>query len=164
LDIIDNEEVETFLSFETPSAGGKLRDGQSARLVDEERQVLQLDRHVLDSLEVPFVDAAAPDRARRNTALLGDDARGKLLGRHFEREEAADAAVHGVDMSVGAYFATPGARDVVGNVGGERGLAHAGAAGDDDQIGRLQAAHLAIEVLEAGCQPRELSLALIGAR
>src|SRR6516162_2897550 len=160
LDVIDHEEVETLLSLKAPGAGGKLRDGQSASLVDEERQVLQLDRHVLDLLEVPFVDAAAPDGARGNVALLGDDARGKLLRRHFEREEAGDAAVHGVDMAVGAHFAAPGARDVVGNVGGERGLAHAGAAGDDDQVGRLQAAHLAVEVLEAGCQPRELSLAL----
>src|SRR5262249_28383548 len=130
-------EVETLLSLETAGAGGKLRDGQSAGLVDEERQVLQLDRHVLDFLEVPFVDAAAPDGARGNAALLGDDARGKLACRHFEREEAGGAAVHGVDMPVGAHFAAPGARDVVGDVGGERGLAHAGAAGDDDQIGRL---------------------------
>ena len=46
----------------------------------------------------------------------------------------------------GLHLAAPGARDVVGDVGGERGLAHAGAAGDDDQVGRLQAAHLAVEV------------------
>ena len=63
LDVIDNEEVEALLPLETPGAGGKLCDGQPARLVDEERQVLQLDRHVLDFLKVPFVDAAAPDRA-----------------------------------------------------------------------------------------------------
>src|SRR5262249_57114899 len=78
VDVIDHEEVETLLSLEPPGEGGKLRDGQSASLVDEERQVLQLDRHVLDLLEVPFVDAAAPDGARGNAALLGDDARGKF--------------------------------------------------------------------------------------
>ena len=40
--------------------------------------------------------------------------------------------------------------DVVGDVGGERGLAHAGTAGDDDQVGRLQAAHLGVEIAQAG--------------
>src|SRR6188472_124756 len=44
--------------------------------------------------------------------------------------------------------------DVVGDVGGKRGLAHAGAAGDDDQVGRLQAAHLGVEVLQSGRQSR----------
>ena len=62
------------------------------------------------------------------------------------------------------HLAAPGARDVVGDVGGERGLAHAGTAGDDDQVGRLQAAHLAVEILEAGREARELAVALIGAR
>jgi hypothetical protein len=58
-----------------------------------------------------------------------------LLGRHFQREEADDAAVHGIDVSVRTHLAAPRARDVVGNIGGERGLAHARAAGHDDQIG-----------------------------
>jgi hypothetical protein len=49
-----------------------------------------------------FVDAAAPDRTRRNTALLGDDAGGELFGRHFEREEADDAAVDRLRVSVGS--------------------------------------------------------------
>ena len=51
-------------------------------------------------------------------------------------------------------------RHVVGDVGGERGFAHAGAAGDDDQIGRLQAAHLDIEIAQAGGNSRQLSVAL----
>ena len=87
-----------------------------------------------------------------------------MLGRHFEGEEADDASIDGVDVSIGAYLAAPGACDIVGDVRGKRGLAHAGAAGDDDQIGRLQAAHLTVEILESGCQTGQLSLALIGAR
>src|SRR5262249_59951946 len=67
-------------------------------------------------------------------------------------------------MSIGAHLAAPGARDVVGDVGGKCGLAHPWAAGDDDEIGGLQAAHLAVEVLEAGCQAGELSFALVSAR
>jgi hypothetical protein len=76
----------------------------------------------------------APDRAGRNAALLGDNAGGQLFGRHFDREEADDASVHRVDVSIGTYLAAPGAGDVVGDIGRERGLAHAGAAGDDNQV------------------------------
>jgi hypothetical protein len=49
-------------------------------------------------------------------------------------------------MAVGADFASPGAGDVVGDIGGERGLAHAGTAGEDDQVRRLQAAHPRVEI------------------
>ena len=52
--------------------------------------------------------------------------------------------------------------DVEGDVGGERGLAHAGAAGEDDQVGGLQAAHDAVEVVEAGGEPGQVAVALIG--
>ena len=40
------------------------------------------------------------------------------------------------------------------------GLAHAGAAGDDDQVGGLQAAHLGVEIAQAGGDARQLSVAL----
>ena len=66
--------------------------------------------------------------------------------------------------AVGLHLAAIGVRDVVGDVGGERGLAHAGAAGDDDQVGRLQAAHLGVEILQAGREARQLAVALEGAR
>ena len=164
LNVVDDQEIHPLLAFQPPGTRGQLRHRQPAGLVDEERQVLQLDRDVLDLLEIPFGDAAAPDGARRDAALLGDDAGGELLGRHFEREEADDAAVDRVDMAVGAHLAAPSPRHVVGDVGGERGLAHAGTAGDDDQVGGLQPAHLGVEVPEAGRQARELAVALVGAR
>ena len=44
-------------------------------------------------LEIGSVMLAAADRARGNAGLLGDDTGGELLGRHFEREEADDAAI-----------------------------------------------------------------------
>ena len=58
----------------------------------------------------------------------------------------------------------PGLGDIVGDVGGERGFAHARPAGKDDQIGGLQAAHPAIEIGQAGRQPGQAAVALIGAR
>ena len=51
--------------------------------------------------------------------------------------------------AVGLDFGAMRLGDVVGDVGGERGLAHAGTAGDDDQVGALQAAHLGVEIAQA---------------
>ena len=61
-------------------------------------------------------------------------------------------------------LAAPGARDVVADVGGERAFAHAGTAGEDDQVGRLQAAHHAVEIVEPGGDAGQLSVALEGMR
>ena len=59
-------------------------------------------------------------------------------------------------------LAFPASRHVVGEVGGERRLAHARAAGEDDEVGFLQAAHHAVEVLEAGGEARQFAVALVG--
>ena len=113
-------------------------------------------------MELVLRDVAAPDLVGGDPGLLGDDAGRELLGRHFEREEADDAAVEGLRRSVGAELAAIGARDVEGDIGRERGLAHAGAPGDDDEVGRLQAAQLVIEIVEAGRDAAEVAVALIG--
>src|SRR6202034_1613249 len=125
-------------------------------------KVLQLDRNVFDLLEVALVDAAATDLVRRYPGLLGDDAGGELLGRHFEREEADDAAVDGGHVAVGPELAGPRLGDVVSDVGGECGFAHAWPAGQDNQIGRLQPAHPAVEVGQTGRQPGQAAVPLIG--
>ncbi len=49
---------------------------------------------------------------------------------------------------------------MIGDVGGKRGLAHAGTAGDDDKVGGLQSAHLGVEIAQAGRDTRQLSVAL----
>ena len=67
-------------------------------------------------------------------------------------------------VAVGLDLAAPGLGDVVADIGGERGLAHAGTAGEDDQVGGLQAAHHAVEVVEPGGEPRQLAVALVGVR
>ena len=64
----------------------------------------------------------------------------------------------------GLHLAAPGLGDIVGDIGGERGFAHAGAAGEDDQVGWLQAAHHAVEIVEPGGDARQLAVALKGVR
>ena len=143
-------------------ARGELGDREAAGLVDIERDRLHLARGFRDAVEVAGLDLAAADAGGGNPGLLGDDAGGELLGRHFEREEPDDAAVHRRDVPVGPHVAAPGLCDVVGEVGGERRLSHAGPARDDDQVGRLQPAHHAIEVAHAGREAGQLAVALIG--
>ena len=88
----------------------------------------------------------------------------QLLGRHFERKEADNAAVGGLDCAVGARSALIGFGDIKGDVGGERRLAHARTAGENDQIRGLQAAHIAVEIRQPGCDSAERAVALIGPR
>ena len=54
LNVVDDQEIHALLAFQPPGTRGQLRHRQPAGLVDEERQVLQLDRDVLDLLEVRF--------------------------------------------------------------------------------------------------------------
>ena len=96
--------------------------------------------------------------------MLGDDAGGELLRGHFQRKKADDAAVRRLDVAVGADLAAPGACHVVGDIGGERSLAHAWPPGHDDQVGRLQPTHFAVEILETGREPGELAFTLVGTR
>ena len=164
LDVVDDQQVEAALALQPPRARGELRDREAAGLVDVERDRLHLARHLRDAVEIASVDLAAADAGGGDFGLLGDDAGGELLGRHFEREEADDAAIDAFGAAVGPHLAAPRLGDVVGDVGGERGLAHAGTAGEDDEVGGLQAAHHAVEVGEAGREAGQLAVALIGAR
>ncbi len=67
-------------------------------------------------------------------------------------------------MPVGADIPGPRLGNVVGDVGRERGFAHARPAGEDDQIGGLQAAHAGIQIGQSGRQPGQSAVALIGVR
>ena len=69
-------------------------------------------------------------------ALVGEQASGELLARHFEREER--------NGLVGRLC------DVQRDVQRERRLAHAGARRDQQQVGFVQAVDLPIEVMQAG--------------
>ena len=47
-----------------------------------------------------------------------------------------------------------------GDVGAERALAHAGTAGDDDQVRFVKPADLGVEAVEAGCEARQMAAAV----
>ena len=144
-------------------AGRELRDRDAAGLVDVEGNLLHLADRVGDVVKVALGDVAAADLVGSDPGLFGDDAGRQLLGRHFEREEADNAAIGGLDRPVGARSRLVALGDVEGDVGGERRFPHAGTAGEDDEIGRLQAAHIAVEIRQPGGDAAERAFALIGA-
>ena len=158
LNIVDDEKVESPLALEPSGAGRQLGDRNAAGLVDVERDLLHISDCVGNAMEIVLGDVAAADLVRSDAGLLGDDAGRQLLRRHFEGEKADHAAVGGFDRAVGARSPLVGLGDVEGDVGGERRLAHAGAAGEDHEIGRLQAAHIAIEVGRARWRCRRATL------
>src|SRR5690606_41976613 len=69
--------------------------------------------------------------------------------------------IYGLVRPVGLALGPVGLGDVVGDVGGERRLAHRRAPGEDDEVRRLQAAHLVVEIREPGGQTREMPVTLV---
>ena len=94
-----------------------------------------------------FREFAVADLPHLDFGLLGQNTRRELLRRHFEREEQNRRAAR--HFRAGLHVLHIGARGVERHVGGERRLAHAGTAGDDDQVRRLQTAEQRVDVGKA---------------
>ena len=93
--------------------------------------------------------------------LLGKDTRRQLLGRHFEAEEAHNRAIERLGGAVVLRLRPVHLRDVEGDVGRQRRLAHRRAARENDKVGILQPAHHAVEVRQARRKPGQAAIALI---
>lgn len=115
-------------------------DGQRRCVVDEQVEMLELLADRQDLVEVAAQQLALADLLRRDAGLLGENTRGELFGRHFQREEADHGAIGHLGLAVVAMLLAIGLHRVEGDVGGERGLSHRGTAGQDDEIGAMQAA------------------------
>ena len=73
-------------ALEAAGAGTQGGDRQRRRVVDEEIEVLELVANREHAVEVGADQLALADLLRRDLGLLGDHARGELLGRHFQGE------------------------------------------------------------------------------
>ena len=162
LQIIDHEKIQAALAFEAAGARRQLRDREAAGFIDVQRQLLHGPCEGDDPVEIVLRDLTAPNSRRGDVRLLGNDSGRELLGGHFEREKSHSAAVRGLDRAVRQRARFERASDVVGDVGGERRLAHARAAGDDDQIRFLQPAHVLVDILQSGRDPGESALPAVG--
>ena len=87
-------------------------------MIDVEWHGLHFARGFADALEFVVTDVAAPDLVGRNAGLFGDDTCRELFGRHFEREEAHDAAVDGLMGAIRPHARFIGTRNVERDVGG----------------------------------------------
>ena len=149
-------------ALEPARARGDLADRDGGGVVDEERAGFERLGGVDEAAELVLVHVAAADLVRGDFRGLGEDAAGKLFGRHLEREEPHDAAIHRALRAVGQGALAIGPGDVEGDVGGERRLAHRGPPGEDQQVGAVQPAELAVHVVERGGEPGQPALAHMG--
>ncbi len=87
LEIIDHDHADALLPLEAAGAGAKRGDGQAGRVVDVERKRLQVRRGPGEVAEFLLADLAHAEVLGGDPRLLGEDAGGELVGRHFEAEQ-----------------------------------------------------------------------------
>ena len=92
--------------------------------------------------------------------LLGEDARGELVGRHFEAEHRDRRAGRFARLDAVLGVAQEALRGGESDVGRQRALAHARPPGDDDQVGAVQAADLGVQAVEPGGDPGQMAAAV----
>ena len=100
---------------------------------------------VRDLAVLALPDLAAQQAIGVDLRLRREHAHEQRLLRHFEAEEPGHAAVRG---------------HVLADVQHQAGLAHRRAGGDDHQVAGLQAARLAVDVVEAGRDAGDVALVL----
>ena len=88
LEIVDDDQADPVLALQPPRAGAQRGDGEARRVVDVERQRLQIGGGAGEVAEVLLADLAHAQHLRELIPrLLGEDTGGELVGRHFEAEE-----------------------------------------------------------------------------
>ncbi len=92
-------------ALQPAGAGAQRGDAERRRVVDEEVQMLELAADLEHLVEVAADQLALADLLGRDLGLLGEHARGELLRRHFEREEADHRAVDRLGHAVDDAFA-----------------------------------------------------------
>ncbi len=159
LEIVDHHQPDLVIvaPLQPAHAGVQCADRQAGGVVDEQRQVLEIGGGGSELVELGLADLAHAQRLGRNPRLLRQNARGELVGRHFEAEERHLGTDRFGRGDAVAHVAHPALRGVEGDVGGERRLAHAGAAGEDHQIAVVHAADLGVDRVEAGGDARQIA-------
>ena len=122
--------------------GADLGDRGAGRVVDEDIELRELLRGLIDVGPLLGTDAAHAEVADRDHGVRADQALGDFLARHLEREEANGVARGG---------------GVERQVEGERRLTHGGAGADDDELALAEAHEHAVERREAGGHARGLA-------
>ncbi len=144
------------MPLEPARACAKRGDGQPRRVVDVERQRLEVGGGAGQLAELLLADLAHAQIFAADPRFLGKDAGGELIGRHFQAEDRnwRTGRLGGIDPVF--LVAGEALRGREGHVGGERGFAHAWTTGEDQQVGAMKPADLAVDPVEAGRHPAEM--------
>ena len=162
LQVIDHDQRQALGAFQPPATGAQRRHGDRRGVVDLDRQRGDLAGDLDELVKILLADIAAADAVAGDAGLFGQQAGGELFGAHFQREDG-DGLLGDTVGVLDAGFVLQRLGGAERDLGGERGLAHAGAAGEDQQVGRMHAAHLAVEVAQAGGQAGDAAGAAEGA-
>ena len=137
LEVVDDDqpEVGRRIASQAARASAQLEHRQRRRVVDVDRRLAELADGLGDLRVLAVLDVADAHAREVELCERAEHAHDELVGRHFEREDR--------DADVGLQ------RDVRGDVQTERRLSHARAAGDDDQVGGLEAGGHPVEIGEA---------------
>ena len=119
----------------------------AGRLVEVDRRAGQLRHRALDARPVLVRELAGAQVRLVHAPERGNHAQRQLLRRHFHAEDRRRHAL--LD------------RGVLGDVHGERRLAHRRASRDHDEVAGLQAGGLAVELREAGRHAAHLARVLV---
>ena len=161
LQIIDDDQGKALGTLEPSRPGAKRHDAQGRRVVDEKGHGVKLPAGAHHLLKGGVGKFTLADLVRRHAGGFGEDAGGQLLGRHLEREETDDAAVHHLLVPVLVHFRLVGLGGMVGDVGGERRLAHRRPARQHHQIRGMQSAEQLVDIGESGGETGESAFALV---
>ena len=149
LHVVDDDQAEAaavlFLGVQAPRLRPQVEDAEVGGVVEPERRLLQLVAGPHHLRPVLLRDLALAQLVAGDPRPAGDEALRQLDLGHLEREEG--------DRQVALH------RDVFGDVGDQRALAHRRAGGDDDQVAGLEAAGDRVDVAEAGGGAGQLDLA-----
>ena len=153
LEIVDDEQTQVMGPLQTPGAGPQLGNGERRGVVDKQGRLVQLGHRGHDLVgEFIAADLAAAKPFGTDLAGFRQQAGGELFRRHLQTEKGGDRA-----FAARTAVAGGGA---VGHVGGQCRFAHGGTSREDQQIRRMQAAELGVQVPEAGADADQTAVAL----
>ncbi len=147
LQVVDDDQTQVGLAFQSPRPRPNFRWRQAGRVVDIDGRVGHELYSGVDSRPVLIGKLAGPEVRLIDAAERGDHAERELLGGHFHRINCRRHA--GADGCV------------LGNVDGERRLAHRRSTGNDNQVAGLQAGGQFVELVEAARDTRDIAAFLV---
>ena len=136
LQVVDHHEAELVAAFQAPRRGRNLGDRAARRVVDEQRRLAQLRRGLDEVFPIFAGEVSGAELVPVDSPSRAEHPLGQLEPGHFQ----ADHQCGHVRFD----------RHVIGDVGCQRRFSHAGAGGQDHQLGIVQAAGQAVEIGEAG--------------